>query len=55
MARALSDLVAEGTRLKSMYFATGSDSHNVLATTQKSYAARSSSLVPCEHCKKNTH
>jgi hypothetical protein len=54
MAKALSDL-AEETRLKSMSSATGSGSHSVLAAAQKSYAPRSSFLVPCEHCKKNTH
>jgi hypothetical protein len=55
MTKALSDLLAEGTRLKSMSSATGSDSHSVLAAAQKSYVARSSSSVPCEHSKKDTH
>jgi hypothetical protein len=55
IAKALSSLLAKETRLKSMSSATGSDSHSVLAAAQKSYALRSSFLVPCEHCKKNTH
>jgi hypothetical protein len=37
-----------------MSYATGSGSHSVLVAAHKSYAARSSSLVPCEQCK-NTH
>jgi hypothetical protein len=51
MAKALFDLLAEETRLKSMFSATGSGSHSVLAAAQKS---RSSTLVPCENYK-NTH
>jgi hypothetical protein len=38
-----------------MSSATGSDSHSVLAAAQKSYVARNSSSVPCEHSKKGTH
>jgi hypothetical protein len=52
MAQALSELLAEETRLKSMSPITGLSSHSVLATTQKS---RSTSFHPCEHCKKTTH
>jgi hypothetical protein len=42
MAKALSDLLDEETRLKSMSSATGSGSHSVLAAAHKSYAPRSS-------------
>jgi hypothetical protein len=54
MAKALSDLLTEETRLKALSSATGSSTHSVLAATQKSYVARSYSSVPCEHYK-NTH
>jgi hypothetical protein len=52
MAQALSELLAEETRLKSMSSITGVSSHSVLPTAQKS---RSTSFQPCEHCKKTTH
>jgi hypothetical protein len=52
MAHALSELLAEETRLKSMSSITGVSSHSVLATSQKS---RNTSFQPCEHCKKTTH
>lgn len=54
MAKVLSELLAEVTRLKALSSATGSSSHSVLAAAQKSYVARSCFSVPCEHCKKNT-
>jgi len=52
MAQALSELLAEETRLKSMSSITGVSSHSVLAATQRS---RNTSFPPCEHCQKTTH
>ncbi|NP_001146802.1 uncharacterized protein LOC100280407 [Zea mays] len=52
MAHALSELLAEETRLKSMSSITGVSSHSVLAAAQRS---RNTSFQPCEHCKKTTH
>jgi hypothetical protein len=52
MAQALSELLAEETRLRSMSSITGVGSHSVLAAPQKS---RSTSFQPCEHCKKTTY
>jgi hypothetical protein len=52
MAQALSELLAEETRLKSMSSITGVSSHSVLAAAQKS---RHTSFQPYEHCKKTTH
>jgi hypothetical protein len=52
MAQALSELLAEETRLKSMSSITGVSSHSVLAAAQRS---RNTSFQPCEHCKKTTH
>jgi len=52
MAKALSELLAEETRLKSMSYTTGVSSHSVLAAAQK---PRSSSSQPCVHCNKTTH
>ena len=49
MAQALSELLAEETRLKSMSSITGVSSHSVLAAAQKS---RHTSFQPCEHCKR---
>jgi hypothetical protein len=52
MAQALSALLAEETRLKSMSSITSVSSHSVLAAAQRS---RNTSFQPCEHCKKTTH
>jgi hypothetical protein len=52
MAQALSELLAEETRLKSMSSITCVSSHSVLAAAQRS---RNTSFQPCEHCKKTTH
>jgi hypothetical protein len=52
VAQALSELLAEETRLKSMSSITGVSSHSVLAAARKS---RNTSFQPCEHCKKTTH
>jgi hypothetical protein len=52
MAQALSKLLAEETRLKSMSSITGVGSHSVLVATQK---PKSISYLPCEHCRKTTH
>jgi hypothetical protein len=49
MAQALSELLAEETRLKSMSSITGVSSHSVLAAAQRS---RNTSFQPCEHCKR---
>jgi hypothetical protein len=52
MAQALSELLAEETRLKSMSSITGVSSDSVLAAAQKS---RNTCFQPCEHCKMATH
>jgi hypothetical protein len=52
MAQALSELLAEETRLKSMSSINGVSSHSVLVAAQRS---RNTSFQPCEHCKKTTH
>jgi hypothetical protein len=54
MAKVLSKLFVEETRLKALSSTTGFSSQSVLAAARKSYVARSYSSVPCEHCK-NTH
>jgi hypothetical protein len=51
MAQALSELLAEETRLKSMSSITGLSSHNALAAQR----SRNTSFQPCEHYKKTTH
>jgi hypothetical protein len=51
IAQALSELLAEETRLKSMSSITGLSSHSVLAAAQRSR----NTFQPCEHCKKTTH
>ncbi|KAK3152406.1 hypothetical protein QOZ80_2BG0158450 [Eleusine coracana subsp. coracana] len=55
MAKALSDLIVEETRLDSL--AANHSSHNVLAATHKGGPHRggSSPERQCKHCKKNTH
>ncbi|KAK3139357.1 hypothetical protein QOZ80_5AG0382030 [Eleusine coracana subsp. coracana] len=55
MAKALSDLITEETRLDSL--ADNHSSHNVLAATHKGGPSRegSSPERQCKHCKKNTH
>ena len=55
MAKALSDLLAEETRLKSMSAAPISASHSVLAASQKYNTPRGTSSEPCNHCGKTTH
>ena len=55
MAKALSDLLAEETRLKSMSAAPISASHSVLAASQKYSTSRGTSSEPCKHCGKTTH
>jgi hypothetical protein len=52
MAQALSELLVEETRLKSMSSITDVVSHSVLVAAQKS---TNTSFQPCEHCKKTTH
>ena len=52
MAKALSDLFAEETRLQSM--AATHSYHSVLAASHRSGASRGTS-EPCKHCKKHTH
>jgi hypothetical protein len=52
MAQALSELLAEETRLKFMSSITDVSSHNVLAAAQKS---RNTLFQSCEHCKTTTH
>ena len=47
MAKALSDLLAEETRLKSMSAAPISVSHSVLAASQKYSTSRGTSSEPC--------
>jgi len=55
MAKALSDLLAEETRLKSMSAAPVPVSHSVLAASQKYSTSRGTSSEPCKHCGKTTH
>jgi hypothetical protein len=53
MARALSDLLAEGTRLRSMSAPPMSVSHTVLAASQRYRAPpKDTSSKPCVHCGK---
>jgi hypothetical protein len=53
-AKALSDLLAEETRLNSISTSDLS-SRSVLAAPQKTYAAKNYSPVPCEHFKKTVY
>ena len=55
MAKALSDLLAEETRLKSMSAAPVPVSHSVLAASQKYSTSRGTSSEPCKNCGKTTH
>jgi hypothetical protein len=55
MARALSELIAEETRLRSMSVASMSASHSVLAASQRFSAPKGTPAEPCKHCGKNTH
>jgi hypothetical protein len=55
MIDALSDLLAEETRLQSMAGSLVPAPHNVLAASHKCGGSRGSSLEPCKHCNKNTH
>jgi hypothetical protein len=52
MANALSDLLAEETRLKSLSSAV---SHGVLAASQRTSAPNSTSAEPCRHCGRTGH
>ena len=56
MTRALSDLLAEETRLRSMYAPPMPMSHMVLAASQR-YSAppKGTSSEPCKHCGKKNH
>jgi hypothetical protein len=55
MSQALSDLLAEETRLQSMTDSHDSVPHSVLAASQRYSGSRGSSSEPCEHCKKTSH
>jgi hypothetical protein len=55
MARALSELIAEETRLWSMSVELMSASHSVLATSQRFSTPKGTPAEPCKHCGKNTH
>jgi hypothetical protein len=55
MTEALSDLLAEETRLQSMAESHVPAPHSVLAASHKRGGSRGSSLEPCKHCNKNTH
>jgi hypothetical protein len=56
MARALSDLLAEETRLRSMSAPPMSVSHTVLAASQRYSAPRKGTpSAPCEQCSKTNH
>jgi hypothetical protein len=55
MTEALSDLLAEETRLHFMAGSHVPAPHSVLATSHKCGGSRGSSLEPCKHCNKNTH
>ncbi|KAJ1262430.1 hypothetical protein BS78_09G107000 [Paspalum vaginatum] len=55
MSQALSDLLIEETRLKSMSAASGSSSPSVLAAPQRFGVPKDSSVEPCKHCGKNNH
>ncbi|XP_074560573.1 uncharacterized protein LOC141828529 [Curcuma longa] len=54
MAQALSDLLAEETRLKSMS-SSAFVSHSVLAASQRISVPKSFSSEPCKHCGKTGH
>jgi hypothetical protein len=55
MAEALSDLLAEETRLLSMATSHVSAPHIVLAASQRFSGSKGTSFEPCKHCKKTTH
>jgi hypothetical protein len=56
MTRALSDLLAEETRLRSMTAPPMSMSHTVLAASQRYNAPpKGASSEPCKHCGKKNH
>jgi hypothetical protein len=55
MTEALSDLLAEETRLLSMAGSHVPAPHSVLAASHNRGESRGSSLEPCKHCNKNTH
>jgi hypothetical protein len=55
MTKALSDLLAEETRLHSIVGSHVSAPHSVLAASHKRGGSRGNSLEPCKHCNKNTH
>uniref|UniRef100_A0A0E0AZZ9 CCHC-type domain-containing protein n=1 Tax=Oryza glumipatula TaxID=40148 RepID=A0A0E0AZZ9_9ORYZ len=55
MAQALSDLLAEETRLKSLPAPSVSVSHGVLTASRRFGASRGTSSMPCKHCGKTGH
>ncbi|KAJ1275776.1 hypothetical protein BS78_05G162300, partial [Paspalum vaginatum] len=55
MSQALSDLLAEETRIKSMSMASGSGPHSVLAASHRTGTHKPSSSEPCKHCGKTNH
>jgi len=55
MSQALSELLAEETRLKSMSVAPGFSSSSVLAAPQRYGTHKASSSEPCKHCGKTKH
>jgi hypothetical protein len=55
MSEALSDLLAEETRLQSMTASHNSVPHSVLAASQRYSGSRGPSSEPCQHCKKTTY
>jgi len=55
MSQALSELLAEETRLKSMSVAPGFSSSSVLAAPQRYGTHKASSSEPCKHCGKTNH
>jgi len=55
MAQALADLLAEETRLQSMYASSVSVPHSVLAALQQTSAPKGTTLEPCKHCGRTGH
>ncbi|WVZ92005.1 hypothetical protein U9M48_038104 [Paspalum notatum var. saurae] len=55
MSQALSNLLAEETRLKSMSIASGFSTSSVLMASQRYGTHKASSSEPCKHCGKTNH
>ena len=55
MAKALSELLAEETRLRSLSSSSVSHPHSVLAASHRFSAPKATSSDPCKHCGKFTH